>query len=86
MGRRHEGFIKPVVGWLLNEAEREDLLRRFPPIYADVVAHHVTLRAKAPANAEPALELARVHPEHLTRAAVEVGQYAVALQEDRGHC
>ncbi len=37
-----------VVGWLLDEAEREVLLRRFPPVYADVVAHHVTLQANAP--------------------------------------
>jgi hypothetical protein len=45
-----EGALNGVVGWLLNEAERDDLLRRFPPIYPDVVAHHVTLQANAPPN------------------------------------
>jgi hypothetical protein len=29
-------------GWLLPAADREALLRRFPPRYAEVVAHHVT--------------------------------------------
>jgi len=31
-------------GWLLDEAEREALLTRFPPRYAVTVAHHVTLK------------------------------------------
>ena len=35
------------IGWLLHEADREDLLRRFPPRYQDVIAHHVTLRGGA---------------------------------------
>jgi hypothetical protein len=43
--------MNQVLGWLLNEGEREDLLRRFRPIYPDVVAHQVTLQAKAPAGA-----------------------------------
>lgn len=43
--------MNQVVGWLLDETEREDLLRQFPPVCGDVVAHHVTLRAKAPAGA-----------------------------------
>ncbi|WP_230533080.1 hypothetical protein [Microvirga roseola] len=42
--------MNDVVGWLLDETEREELLRRFPPVYPDVVAHHVTLRAKTPAD------------------------------------
>jgi hypothetical protein len=29
-------------GWLLDPADREDLLARFPPSYEVVVAHHVT--------------------------------------------
>jgi hypothetical protein len=29
-------------GWLLDPADREALLARFPPAYPDVVAHHVT--------------------------------------------
>jgi hypothetical protein len=31
-------------GWLLDPAEREALLARFPPRYEMAVAHHVTLR------------------------------------------
>jgi hypothetical protein len=31
-------------GWLLDPAEREALLARFPPRYETVVAHHVTLK------------------------------------------
>jgi hypothetical protein len=31
-------------GWLLDPAEREILLARFPPRYGRVVAHHVTLK------------------------------------------
>jgi hypothetical protein len=30
------------VGWLLDSADRETLLARFPPRYEIVVAHHVT--------------------------------------------
>jgi hypothetical protein len=31
-------------GWLLDAGDREALLRRFPPAYPEVVAHHVTLK------------------------------------------
>jgi hypothetical protein len=30
-------------GWLLPEADRARLLAKFPPVYHDVIAHHVTL-------------------------------------------
>ena len=30
-------------GWLLPEKDRVELLSRFPPVYDDVIAHHVTL-------------------------------------------
>jgi hypothetical protein len=33
-----------VTGWKLEEADRARLLARFPPLYPDVVADHVTLR------------------------------------------
>jgi hypothetical protein len=36
-----------VTGWKLPEVERELLLRRFPPKYGKVIAHHVTLRIGA---------------------------------------
>jgi hypothetical protein len=32
------------VGWLLPDDERDRLLSLIPPKYADVVAHHVTLK------------------------------------------
>ena len=38
-------------GWILDETDRANLLAHFPPRYADVIAHHVTLwghQAKAP--------------------------------------
>ena len=36
-----------VTGWKLPRDEREQLLQRFPPLYAEVVADHVTLRVGA---------------------------------------
>jgi hypothetical protein len=36
-----------VTGWKLPRDERERLLQRFPPSYAEVVADHVTLRVGA---------------------------------------
>jgi hypothetical protein len=33
-----------VTGWILDPAEREQLLNDHPPRYAEVVAHHVTLK------------------------------------------
>ena len=40
-----------VIGWKLDRAEREELLSRFPAIYAQAVADHVTLRARVAAEA-----------------------------------
>ncbi|UYY58597.1 hypothetical protein [Sphingomonas sp. S2-65] len=34
------------IGWLLDDLDRAALLIRFPPIWPDVVAHHVTLASK----------------------------------------
>ena len=39
-----------VTGWKLPRDEREQLLQRFPPRYAEVVADHVTLRVGASAQ------------------------------------
>jgi len=36
-----------VIGWLLNEGDRDRLLKQFPPRYAKPVAHHVTLKTEA---------------------------------------
>lgn len=42
-------------GWKLDRAQREDLLVRYPPRYAEAVADHVTLLSNAAggATAEP---------------------------------
>lgn len=39
-----------VTGWKLDRAERASLLVRFPPLFPDVVADHVTLRSGTDAN------------------------------------
>ena len=36
---------KRTIGWLLDEADRAALLARFPPVWPDVIAHHVTLQS-----------------------------------------
>lgn len=41
-----------VIGWLVDEAQRPELLARFTPAYPQVVAHHVTLKSGAP-DTEP---------------------------------
>ena len=37
-----------IIGWTLAAKDREALLRRFVPVYPDVIAHHVTLQFDAP--------------------------------------
>ena len=39
-----------VTGWKLPKDERDRLLERFPPKYANVIADHVTLRVGATAD------------------------------------
>lgn len=41
---------KRTIGWLVDEAQRVELLQQFPPAYSEVVAHHVTL---ASGSADP---------------------------------
>jgi hypothetical protein len=41
---------KRTLGWALDSADRQRLLQRFPPLYAKVVADHVTLRSGAPTD------------------------------------
>jgi hypothetical protein len=36
-----------VIGWKLDRRQREELLRQFPPRYADPIADHVTLRSNS---------------------------------------
>lgn len=40
-------------GWELNETDRAKLLGRFPPVYPDVLAHHVTLNPGVKSDSEP---------------------------------
>jgi hypothetical protein len=51
-----------VTGWKLSREERELLLQRFPPLYENAVAEHVTLRTGAtPSTPLPRqLESARI--------------------------
>lgn len=42
-----------VVGWKLDRSERDRLLDRFPPRYADAIADHVTLKTDAKADPLP---------------------------------
>jgi hypothetical protein len=42
-----------VIGWKLDPAEREALVRRFPPAYPNLVADHVTLAKGAKDAALP---------------------------------
>ncbi|OWK29583.1 hypothetical protein [Sphingomonas mucosissima] len=39
-----------VTGWKLDRTDRSGLLARFPPLFPDVVADHVTLRSGTDAN------------------------------------
>lgn len=48
---KRAGSGDSVTGWKLDRDERADLLRRFPPRYRHPVADHVTLAAKAAADA-----------------------------------
>lgn len=43
----------PILGWKLDREDREALLARFPPSYAETVADHVTWGRKANAPAMP---------------------------------
>jgi hypothetical protein len=49
-----------VVGWKLDRDQREELLRRFPPRYADAIADHVTLRSGAGGDPLPPRVEARI--------------------------
>ena len=43
-----------VIGWKLDRTERDELLARFPPRYAEAVADHVTLQTNAQSQPRPA--------------------------------
>lgn len=46
-----KGDGRDVIGWKLDRAERDELLERFPAAYAEAVADHVTLAARAASSA-----------------------------------
>jgi hypothetical protein len=48
--RKGEG--RDVIGWKLDRVQRDELLRKFPAVYANAVADHVTLAVRA-ANDAP---------------------------------
>ena len=43
---------RSVIGWQLDRAQRAELLQQFPPRFAEVVADHVTLKARVADDAE----------------------------------
>ena len=49
-----------VIGWKLDRDQREELLRRFPPRYDDVIADHVTLRSNALGETLPSAVEAKI--------------------------
>ena len=56
------GMHKPgsVIGWKLDRGDREQLLERFPPRYAEPVADHVTLETNAQSKPLPPEADARI--------------------------
>jgi hypothetical protein len=42
-----------IIGWKLDRQQREQLLSRFPPRYADTIADHVTLKSNAGSDPVP---------------------------------
>ena len=50
----------PILGWKLDLAGRTELLARFPPVYAETVADHVTFGRKSKAPAMPEADRATV--------------------------
>ena len=49
-----------VIGWKVDQGEREQLLERFPPRYPDAIVDHVTLKTNAEADALPPSVEARI--------------------------
>ena len=45
----------PYSGWKISEKDREMLLGALPPLYPDVIAHHITLNMKAALPQEAAV-------------------------------
>lgn len=67
-----------VIGWTLDAGERAALLERYPPRYAEVVAHHVTLATDAENRALPG----RIRAEIVGRADDGLGVEAMVVTAD----
>ena len=53
----HAGSGSSVTGWKLDQNQRKELLQQFPARYRNVIADHVTLKARASAEAPLAEDL-----------------------------
>ena len=42
-----------VIGWKLDRSQRDELLERFPPLYRDPIADHVTLKSNSASDPVP---------------------------------
>ncbi len=49
------GSAKRIIGWKLDRQERDALLARFPPLWPDVIADHVTLQSGTDAALPPSV-------------------------------
>ena len=67
-----------VIGWKLNRDQRQRMLERFPPRYAEAVADHVTLETGAEAKPLPP----EVHAQILGRADDGKGVEAMVVSLD----
>ena len=65
-------------GWLVDPAARDELLKRFPPRFEQVVAHHVTLKV-GDRTAQPRGE---VSAEIVGEACDEAGVQAMVVRID----
>ena len=66
-----------VIGWKLDRSEREQLLARFPPTYAEPVADHVTLSSRvAPDSVLPEED----HGEIIGRSDDDKGVEAMVVE------
>jgi hypothetical protein len=71
------------VGWGLDLGEREELLRRFPPRYANVVADHVTLKFGDRAAALPSETVGEIVGEADDGAGVQAMVVRIGGTTDR---
>jgi hypothetical protein len=69
-----------IIGWTLDAGERRELLDRWPPRYANVVAHHVTLATEAENEPLPAPVRAAIVGRADDDAGVEA--MVVAIDDD----